>query len=607
MKKKQRWKKFCQILTISSTILALIVIIDIARSGSIYQPLVHTYKALSYFQCFTSKAPSCSNQKLSSSPVSSSKGMVVTSQHLASRVGAQILQQGGNAVDAAVAVGYALAVTDPCCGNIGGGGFMLIHLKNGQDIFINFREKASQKATTTMYLDAKGKVIPQLSTSGYLAVAIPGTVAGLDMALTQYGTMTRAKVMAPAIQLAEEGFILQQGDVDILNQGSKKFKAQPNIAAIFLKKGRDPYKVGDRLVQKNLAATLKLISHKGAEAFYQGAIADQIVQASREQGGILTLQDFANYKVSQTEPTRCNYRGYEVISAPPPGGGTTLCQMLNILEGYPLQKLGWHTSASLHKMLAAMLRAYADRNTYLGDPEFVKNPVERLLSKGYAAQLRATILENRATSPQQFYAGITDNKEGHNTTHYSIIDQYGNAVAVTYTINIYFGAGVIAGNTGFFLNNEMDDFTSKPGVPNTFGLVQGKANAIAPGKRPLSSMSPTIVTKNNSLFLVTGSPGGSTIPTTVLQTITNAIDYDMNIEQAVNSPRIHYQGLPDWVATEANALDTTTVKNLWNMGYKVVPLFNWGTAESIFVNPKTQLIYGASDRRKLAGKAVSPQ
>lgn len=528
--------------------------------------------------------------------------MVVTEQHLASDVGLQILKQGGNAVDAAVAVGYVLAVTHPCCGNLGGGGFMLIHLANGKDTFINFREQAPLAATPNMYLDKKGNVVSSLSTKGYLAVGVPGTVLGFDRALSAYGTMSRAEVMAPAIELAEKGFVLQSGDVNILNLGTKTFKQQPNVAAIFLKNGKTPYRISDRLIQKNLAQTLKLIAQQGPEAFYKGAIAAEIVKASQANGGILTQADFANYKVTETTPLRCNYRDYEVISAPPPGGGTTLCEMLNILQGYKLKQLKFRSAPKLHLMLSAMLYAYADRNTYLGDPEFVKNPVERLLSPEYAAQIRAKIPENQAIPPQPLFPNAKPN-EGTHTTHYSIQDRYGNAVSVTYTINSFFGAGVIAGNTGFFLNNEMDDFTSKPGVPNNFGLVQGSANIIEPGKRPLSSMTPTIVTKNGKTFLVTGSPGGPTITTTVLQIITNVIDYGMNIQQAVDMPRIHYQGLPNLVATEPYALKSASFEKLWQWGYRVIPLGTWGAAESIMVNPETGWLDGANDSRRPAGAA----
>lgn len=604
---KKKWFKNCwRTLVVGSGLIATALGLDVVVSGSVYHPLTYAYNFLSWLECKNSSAPSCGITVSSTSPsfAVGKNGVVVTSQHKASEVGLQVLKQGGNAVDAAVAVGYALAVTDPCCGNIGGGGFMLIHLANGKNTFINFREKAPLAAKKNMYLDQQGKVRSELSKEGYLAVAVPGTVKGLEQALSEYGTMTRVQVMAPAIELAEQGFILQQGDVNLLNSSVKKFKEQPSVATIFLKNGKTPYQVGDRLVQKDLAQTLKLVAKEGSDAFYKGAIAAEIVKASNQQGGILTSKDFANYTVTQTQPLKCNYRGYEVISAPPPGGGTTVCQMLNILEGYQLKQLGWHSKASLHFMLTAMLYAYADRNTYLGDPDFVNNPVERLLSKGYAAQIRNKIPENRATPPKQLYTGITSG-EGTNTTHYSIRDRYGNAVSVTYTINSYFGAGVIAGKTGFFLNNEMDDFTSKPGVPNQFGLVQGDANTIAPGKRPLSSISPTIVTKNGRVFIVTGSPGGSTIPTTVLQVITNVIDYSMNISEAINAPRIHYQGLPNVVITEPYAMNSDGLQNLWSMGYRVAPFMSWGAAESILINPKTGLIYGANDSRKSAGKAVA--
>jgi len=586
---------------------------DMVLAGSVYHPFTYLYNSLSWLACKSSPLPKCGNTKLSTSllPVLGKNGIVVTTQHRASEVGLQILQKGGNAVDAAVAVGYALAVTDPCCGNIGGGGFMLIHQANGKDTFIDFREKAPLAAKPNMYLDKQGNVISGLSTHGYLAVGVPGTVKGLDRALAEYGTMTREQVMVPAIELAAQGFVLQQGDVHVLEAGTKKFTQQPNVAATFLKNGKTPYQVGDRLVQKDLAQTLKVIQRQGADAFYKGAIAQELVKASQKNGGILTAADFATYAITQTQPVRCNYRGYEVISAPPPGGGTTLCEMLNVLEGYSLGKLGFHSAASLHPTLEAMLYAYFDRNTYLGDPDFVKNPVERLISKQYAAQIRTKIPRNRATPPAQLNSALTA-QEGTNTTHYSIKDHYGNAVAVTYTINSYFGAGVIAGNSGFFLNNEMDDFTSKPGVRNQFGLVQGTANMIKPGKRPLSSMAPTIVIKNGKIFLVTGSPGGSTITTTVLQVITNVIDYGMNINEAVDAPRIHYQGLgllphlPNVVMTDPYALKSSVVQDLWGMGYVVLPFFlPWGAAESIWVNPKTGLLYGANDSRKPAGASAA--
>jgi gamma-glutamyltranspeptidase/glutathione hydrolase len=598
-------RKRLRVLAAIAALICLILALDMAIGGSVFHPLTHLYKLQSWLTCKSASIASCNNtaQNSSGTPVPGKNGMVVTEQRLASEVGLQILKQGGNAVDAAVAVGYALAVTHPCCGNLGGGGFMLIHLANGKDTFINFREKAPLAATRTMYLDKQGNVVPGRSSKGYLAVGVPGTVLGLDQALSTYGTLSRTGVMAPAIELAQKGFVLQPGDVKILNLKMEGFKKQPNVPAIFLKNGTTPYQAGDRLVQKDLANTLELIAKQGPNAFYKGAIADEVVNASRSNGGILTKEDFAKYTVSETAPLRCTYRSYQVISAPPPGGGTTLCEMLNILEGYNLKQLGFRSTPMLHRMLSAMLYAYADRNTYLGDPDFVNNPVERLLSKEYAAQLRAKIPENRAVPPKPLFPKVTTN-QGNHTTHYSIQDRYGNAVSVTYTINSFFGAGVIAGNTGFFLNNEMDDFTSKPGVPNNFGLVQGDANIIEPGKRPLSSMSPTIVTQNNKVFLVTGSPGGSTIPTTVLQVITNVVDYGMNIQQAVDTPRIHYQGLPNVVGTEPYALKSVPSQQLWQWGYKIVPLGTWGAAESLLVNPDSGLLNGANDSRRPAGAAL---
>jgi gamma-glutamyltranspeptidase/glutathione hydrolase len=547
-------------------------------------------------------------------------GMVVTAQHAASEVGAAILRQGGNAVDAAVAVGYALAVTHPCCGNLGGGGFMTIHLADGRNTFLNFREKAPLAARADMYLDAHGSVISDKSLAGYLAVGVPGTVMGLETAREKFATLPRATLIAPSIRLAEEGFILTRGDVDILMDGTKAFRAQPNVAAIFLKNG-EPYAPGDRLIQKNLAATLRAISAGGTDAFYHGAIAAAVSVASEAHGGLLTREDFAAYTVTESAPISCPYRGYTVMSAPPPSsGGVTLCEMLQVLEGYPLEKMGFHSSASLHVMAEAMRHAYRDRNTYLGDPAFVDNPVERLLSARNAESIRVQILPNRAT-PSSALKGEAASNEHATTTHYSIVDHLGNVVSVTYTINDDFGAKVIAGNTGFFLNNEMDDFTAKPGFANYYGLVQGKANAIAPGKRPLSSMTPTIVLKDGKPILVVGAPGGSRIITTVLEVIVNVLDYGMTLQEAVDAPRIHHQWFPDTLAGEPFALSADTVKALTGMGYQVVALPPWGAgnaAESIGIAPidaasakalgfvRPGRLYGANDSRAPAGSAAAP-
>ena len=581
---------------ISGFVLSLGIVVYSSRNS----PVV--YQLLSQWNCQNSSLAVCNpaNAETVQPTATGKNGVVVSTQKEASEIGLQVLKDGGNAIDAAVAVGYGLAVSDPCCGNLGGGGFMLIRLADGRKTFINFRETAPGDATKDMYLDEAGNIVEGLSTKGYLAVGVPGTVKGLDYALTKYGTMSRDRLMKPAIALARNGFVLQQGDVNIFEAGKKRL-SESNVAEIFLKDG-EVYQPGDILIQQDLANTLSLIAQQGTDAFYQGEIAQRVVTASQANNGILSLEDFANYQVSEYQPVSCNYRGYQVISSPPPGGGTTVCQMLNILSGYDLKAMGWKTSVSLHHIFASMLLAFGDRNRYLGDPDFVDNPLDRLLSREYAANLREKIAY-QAIAPESVYNNI--HQEGTNTTHYSVVDKQGNAVAVTYTINSYFGAGVIAPDTGFLLNNEMDDFTSKLGEANQFGLRQGATNLIEPGKRPLSSMSPTIVTKDGKLFLVTGSPGGSTIPTTVVQVITNAIDYGLNINDAVNKPRLHYQGFPDRIISEPNAIDSKTIRGLRLRGYKIVPFRTWGAAESILVNPETGLLEGVNDLRKPAGKALA--
>ena len=549
----------------------------------------------------------------------STAGMVVTAQHLASDVGADILRRGGNAVDAAVAVGYALAVTHPCCGNLGGGGFMTIHLADGRNTFINFREKAPLAARADMFLDARGNPMSETSLDGHLAVGVPGTVLGLDTALREYGTLPLPTLMAASIRLAQDGFILTRGDVDVLDEGVAKFREQPNVASIFLNQGR-PFKPGERLVQKDLAATLRAVSEGGPKAFYQGPIAEAVSAASRAHGGLLTREDFAAYTVTESAPISCAYRGYTVLSAPPPSsGGVTLCEMLQVLQAYPLKTLGFHSSESLHLMTEAMRHAYRDRNTYLGDPAFIDNPIARLLSMRHTEEIRARIQPHRATPSTTLGAGAAAEKA--TTTHYSIVDGKGNAVSVTYTINDDFGAKVIAGDTGFFLNDEMDDFSAKPGSANLFGLVQGKANAIAPGKRPLSSMTPTIVLKDGKLVLVVGAPGGSRIITTVLEIILNVIDHGMTVQEAVDAPRVHHQWLPDTLAGEPFAFSADTAVALTRMGYRIEALEPWGTgnaAEVIGVAPadaieakalgfpRPGILYGATDSRAPAGSAAAP-
>jgi len=544
-------------------------------------------------------------QAASVPPVEAKSGMVASAQHLASKVGVQVLKDGGNAIDAAVAMGYALAVVHPCCGNIGGGGFMTIHLANGRDTFINFREKAPLAATRNMYLDKKGNVVPGLSTLGYLSVGVPGTVLGLDTALREYGSMTRAQAMAPAIRLAEQGYTLDAGDAALLDSASSEFGKQRNVSAIFLHNGK-PYQAGERLTQPRLAHTLGLIASDGPSAFYDGPIAAAIAAASKAHGGLLTTEDFRRYTVEEERPVSCVYRGYTVVSAPPPSsGGTTLCEILNVVSGYPLGQFGFHSAQSIHYNVEAMRHAYADRNTYLGDPDFVNNPIAQLTSPSYAAKIRAEIAPTRATPSRLVKPGLGPLQEGTSTTEYAVVDAKGNAVSVTYTINFYFGSGVIAGNTGFFLNDEMDDFMSKPGVPNAYGLVQGVTNAIAPGKRPLSSMSPTIVLRNGRVFLVTGSPGGSRIITITQEVIQNVIDYGMDVQQAVDAPRYHHQYLPDTVYLEPYALSPDTVAILKGEGYTITQQAKtWGSAEAIERDPASGVLYGANDSRAPAGAAM---
>jgi gamma-glutamyltranspeptidase/glutathione hydrolase len=543
-------------------------------------------------------------------PVQAANAMVVTEQHYASEAGLDVLRRGGNAVDAAVAVGYALAVVDPCCGNIGGGGFMLIRMHDGRERFIDFREKAPLRATRTMYLDAHGNVVPGRSTKGWLAIGVPGTVMGLDRALAQFGTMPRSAVMSYAIRLAKDGYTFASGDEIPFRgaaegySGAYDFANQPNVRAIWEPHGRLP-RAGEVIEQPLLARTLEAIAARGSAAFYHGPIARAVVAASAAHGGILTMRDFARYTVGESAPLRCDYHGYEIVSVPPPSsGGVTLCEILNIVAPYPFAAWGWHSVRETHYLIEAERRAYADRNTYLGDPAFVNNPVAQLMDPAYAARLRASIDPRRATPSTQVKPGLgVTLHENDDTTHYSIVDRWGNAVAVTYTLNDWFGAGVIAGNTGFFLNDEMDDFTSKPGVPNMYGLVQGSANSIAPGKRPLSSMTPTIVTRNGKLVMVTGSPGGSRIITIVLETILNVLDFRMNVQQAVDAPRIHMQWLPDRIDYEPGAFTAPAMAALREDGYAFHEVPFWGSAQAIVREPNGTL-EGGTDRRHPAGAAI---
>lgn len=547
-------------------------------------------------------------------PVKAEHGMVVTAQHLASEIGVEVLKGGGNAVDAAVAVGYALAVVYPTAGNLGGGGFMTIRMKDGKTTFLDFRERAPLAATKDMYLDDKGEPVEGLSTDGYLAVGVPGSVAGFEYAREKYGTKERQELLAPAVALARDGFVLEPGDIAAFAEGNDMLAKDAAAAKIFLKDGK-PYALGETLVQADLAASLTAISEKGADAFYKGAIADMIVKASAAKGGILAKADFEQYKVREFEPVKCDYRGYEIVSSPPPSsGGVIICEILNVLEGYPLAYLGHGSAETVRLMVEAMRHAFVDRNSALGDPGFVDNPVEKLLNKDYAAEIRDRIDPYRAGVSQELMPkGFGESTE---TTHYSIVDDEGNAVAVTYTLNGSFGAGVVAEGTGILLNNEMDDFTMKPGVPNLYGLVQGEANAIEPRKSPLSSMSPTIVTKDGKPFMVIGSPGGSRIITITMEAIVNVVDFGMNIQEAIDAPRIHHQWLPDRVYMEPYALSPDTRRLLAGMGYKVgidADWTIWGEAAGILVGGADAadvadgddgFYYGAIDSRATAGAAA---
>jgi gamma-glutamyltranspeptidase/glutathione hydrolase len=533
-------------------------------------------------------------------PVIAHHGMVVTEQRLASQVGLEILRHGGNAIDAAVATGYALAVVNPCCGNIGGGGFMLIHLADGRNVVLNFREKAPLRASENMYLDIHKRIVPHASLTGFRAVAVPGTVLGFETALQKYGTMSRQQVMAPAVHLAHAGYAVTSSDARWFKKYADDFRDQSNVAAIFLKNNQ-PYQTGEVLIQKDLGNTLQQIMDKGPSVFYKGPIAQKIVTAAQAQGGILTLRDFADYRVQELAPISCNYRGYTLYSAPPPSaGGIMLCEALNILENFPLKLWGPNSPYSIRTTIEAMRYAFMDRNQ-LGDPDFFNNPVQALIAKQHALPYSQKISQSLGaplTKPLMLQSESSD------TTHYSILDSKGNAVAVTYTLNGFFGARVIAEDTGFFLNNEMDDFSVKKGSTNKFNLMQSAKNSIAPGRRPLSSMAPTIVTKNGRVFMILGSPGGPRIVTAILLTLLNVIDYGMNIQAAVNASRFHYQVIPDIIVIEPFGISFLTRVVLMGWNYQVVPHKHWAAVEAIEINPPKGLIYGASDYRREAGAAM---
>uniref|UniRef100_UPI000472BF5E gamma-glutamyltransferase n=1 Tax=Komagataeibacter kakiaceti TaxID=943261 RepID=UPI000472BF5E len=536
-------------------------------------------------------------------------GMVVSAQDIASHVGADILARGGNAVDAAAAVAYTLAVVYPAAGNIGGGGFMTLRTPDGQVSFIDFREHAPGAATPTMYQDATGNVIAGASVTGWRAVAVPGTVAGIEQVHDRWGSLPRATVMGPAIALARDGFVLAQSDVDLLHTATAAFARDPYARRIFLRPDGSPLMAGDRLVQADLARTLERIARHGARAFYTGPIAREIVRTSAKGGGILARQDFATYHTRVMTPLACDYHGYHIDTAPPPsGGGIALCEMLNILSGYDMHALGLHTAASVQRTVEAMRHAYADRQA-LGDPAFVSNPVQHLNDPAYAREIRRYLPSDHALPSASLRPGAPD-PEKEETTHYSIADKSGMAVAVTYTLNGWFGAGVVAGRTGVVMNDEMDDFSTRPGAPNMFGIVGSAANAIAPGKTPLSSMAPTIVSRNGRPVMVLGSPGGSRIPTIILSVLMGVVDYGLDVQQAVDLPRIHEQWQPDVVEVEPGALSPNVARTLTREGYTIREHAPWGLAESILAGgprigqASPMRYYGGADMRHHSGAAV---
>jgi gamma-glutamyltranspeptidase/glutathione hydrolase len=523
-------------------------------------------------------------------------GMVVTAEPHATAVGVEVLRKGGNAVDAAVAVGFTLAVTYPQAGNIGGGGFMVVRLANGTTTTFDFRELAPSGASRDMFLNADGSFDPSKSTTGCRSAGVPGSVAGLLLAHQKFGTRSRSALLAPAIRLASDGFVVSPrfaGDLNFLVR-----KGGPSTHRAFGRGGR-PWKEGDTLTQKDLAVTLKRISDRGRDGFYLGATADLIVQQMSHGGGLITQADLKAYEAVERPAVRGTYRGREIISmGPPSAGGVALIHMLNLLEPFPIAADGFNSAATITILAEVMKLAYADRAEFLGDPDRVRIPTERLLAKSYADVRRTLIDTLRATPSSSIAHGAVPIPEGTHTTHYSVIDRWGNAVSVTTTINDSFGSGTVVDGAGFLLNNEMDDFSSKPGVPNMFGVTGGEANAIAPHKRMLSSMTPTIVVNNDRPELILGSPGGSTIITTVLQVILNVVDHRMPLQEAVDAPRIHHQWLPDTLRYEKRGLREEVVQNLRARGYAVLEREGFqGLVEAIAVDRKSGWYEGASDPR----------
>jgi len=556
-------------------------------------------------------------------PVRARHGIVASTNEVASKVGIDIMKRGGNAVDAAIAVAFALAVTHPAAGNLGGGGFMMIRLKNGRATAIDYREMAPAAANRNVYLDKDGNVIKGEGgpIEGYRAAGVPGTVRGMELALKKYGSgkLTWSELIEPARRLAANGFTVTRSLArslhgrreitrgnEVVEEDREYLAKYPETKRIYLNNG-NYYNEGDLFRQPDLAATFARLQQAGPNEFYQGQTARMIADDMKRHNGLITMEDMRGYVAKEREPLHGNYRGYEIISMPPPSsGGAVLIEMLNILEGYDLKKIDWASSDRYHLMTEAMRRAFADRAEYMGDTDFVKVPIAGLIDKKYATQLRGTINTERASSSEQVKAGKPVGYESEETTHFTVVDAEGNAVANTYTLNNLYGSAVVAKGTGIIMNDEMDDFAAKPGTPNVYGLIQGERNAVAPRKRPLSAMTPTFVLrKDGSLWFTVGSPGGPTIINTVLDVITNVIDYNMNIQQAIDAPRIHHQWLPDELVYEPYGLSGDTQRALASRGHKLVKKPRYlGDCEGIMIEEKTGIRLGATDPRRSDGLAV---
>lgn len=557
---------------------------------------------LNYFPVSADEAPPTFDPEARFHPVYAREGMVVSESAYATRAGLDVLREGGNAVDAAVTVGFTMAVTFPRAGNLGGGGFMLIYLPGTNEaVAIDYREKAPLAAQRRMFLDEKGAVDEGKTRKSITSSGVPGTVAGLTLALEKYGTIPLERALRPAIELAESGFPVDEETIRSLARAKERMNSSPESMKIFFKSGGESYNPGELLIQKDLAKSLGEIADSGPDAFYKGDVAEKIAGFMKENGGLITKKDLSSYKAVLRKPVHGTYRSYEIYSMPPPSsGGVLLIEMLNMLENFPLGSYGHNSARAVHVMAECMKRAYADRSMYLGDPDFAEVPVSRLTSKEYARVLSAGIDPDRATPGERISPGGPAGREGGNTTHFSVTDKWGNSVSNTYTLNFSYGSGITVPGTGILLNNEMDDFSITPGVPNAYGLTGGDYNALEPGKRMLSSMTPTIVLRDEKPFLITGSPGGSLIITTVLQILTNVIDFGMNVSEATNAVRVHHQWLPDELRVE-KGLGADTANLLTKMGYKIVTGDTMGVAESIM--KAGGYIYGAADPRRPGGLA----